>query len=114
MWQWNPVGSVEEKRRFEKDATDLVISNEACVSSLPVPNDPLSHLLFTPCPVLLTKGFPNNAGGQDRGVAKEAAPNDEIVRTVEFEEKRFSRLESTELDITARLPKIDFVQLRDM
>jgi glyoxylase-like metal-dependent hydrolase (beta-lactamase superfamily II) len=68
-----------------------VVSN-VWIGDPSVTSDSLPHLLLGSCAILFAKGFPYDTGWQDREMTKEAASDDEVVRTVEFEQKGFSRL----------------------
>ena len=78
---------------------------------MPVFLDPLTHRLVVRGAVLLAEGVPGETGGRDREVRKHAAPDD-ILRMVELEEEDLAGREAPELPAAARLPEVDFVEVR--
>jgi len=60
--------------------------------------------------VLRTKRFPGKARRQRAEANEKAAANDEIVRSVQFEEKGNPRLQETGYLSARRLPEVDFIR----
>jgi hypothetical protein len=108
--QRNPVFAIKKERRFQKDATELVVVRRARFWGSSVPGDPSTHLLLSRRSVLFPECLPDHARGQDREVAEEPATGYVIVRAVKFEEKWFADLESPELLLAAGLPEVDFME----
>jgi hypothetical protein len=61
-------------------------------------------------PFFSPESLPDDAGGQDRGVAEEPADDDVIVRAVELEEEGFADLEGTELLLPTGLPEVNLIE----
>ena len=61
--------------------------------------------------VLLLESVPSKTERREAEVAEVSPTGDDISGTVEFEEKRFARLECAELAIARWLPEINLVRL---
>jgi hypothetical protein len=80
IWQWNPVGSIKEKRGLQENAADLVVVRSTRIRGSSISGDPSPHLLLSSCPVLFSECLPNDAGGQDREVAEKSTAKNPIGR----------------------------------
>lgn len=60
---------------------------------------------------LVNEDVPRQANGENSVMGKKATEDDVIVRTVEFQNKRFARSQGTESGLAAWLQKVHFIHV---
>lgn len=101
----------EEERLLKNDASERVVF-EPVVVLTPVLGDASAHVGEIEGAVGDAEGLPGEADGQEAGMGEDAAAYDVVFGAVELEEEEFAGEEGAELVVAARLPEIDFVELR--
>ena len=97
----------KKERLCEDDASDFVVFKLR--RNVPFSLNQTSHPEIGRRAVLFLKGLPRETYREDGAVSEEAAANDEMVGSMKFEKKGFTRVQRFEYSITTRLPEIDLV-----
>ena len=92
---------------MEQDAADGIVLDGVWFHPAIV-FDPRPHLCFGLCAVIRAESLPSETDRENREVAEEPAAHNEIIRAVEFEQKRLAGLEGAEGRAAAGLPEVDF------